>query len=111
MVLKKRIKYRGELISAEEARERIMELSTLLAAEAPVTSESPVGEQLAAVADPRWYTEPSNQLPGTLLCFRDNGLGWRGYLLPWQGVAQLIGLLSAQLAMAAEKPADKQQIH
>jgi len=98
----RKIDFRGEKISIEEAKRRITELSNALAATAPEMSDTPhVGQQFTIITDPRWYTEAAPDQKGALLCMRDPGLGWRGFILPWDGVALLTGYLAGQMAVAA----------
>lgn len=80
----------------------ISELSCALSIQAPEMTETPIGQRMTLVNDPRWYTEPSKLLPGSLLCFRDPGSGWVAYNMPSKSVAELIGFLANQLAAAPD---------
>lgn len=99
----KTIHFRGREISPQEARAMIQELTVSLERYCPDTSDNPAGQIFRQLKDPRWYCEPVEG--GTLFCVRDNGAGWRGYIIPWEGVSILMGLFAKQLAgVAASAP-------
>ena len=78
----------------------IAELATLLAETDPETSDSPVGRKTLALVNPRWYTHPDENNRGSVLYFRDPGLGWRALILPWGSLTELMSLLTVQIGMA-----------
>lgn len=95
-------------LTASELDEVIAGLASLRARmEPPVPLDAPPGPTMVVV-DPRYWVEHSPQSAGSLLRFRDPGLGWRSYVLPHNEVANLYQILSMQLrvlAGAADMPA------
>lgn len=92
----KTVKFRGRLIQVGEARAMIDELSIALSKADPVTTDLPDGVKMLHLNDPRWYTQTSPDMTGSMLCFRDPAMGWRSFVLPWDGVRKLITLLTRQ---------------
>jgi hypothetical protein len=97
------IEFRGQSVSVDDARKMIAELTVALAATDPPLMDNPVGQPIPCLIDPRWYAEPSQATDGTMLCFRDAGLGWRAFVMPWKEVANLIGLLTRQMATELDR--------
>ncbi len=102
------IEFRGQTLSVEDARMMIQELIVAIASGSPELSNSPVGMPMQTISDPRWYTEYAPGSAGTLICFRDPGLGWRGFILPWASAAHLVGLIVQQMAAVNESAAQRQ---
>lgn len=107
--MEKTVTVQGKAITVSEARRLVVELSEALSKVDPVTTDIPANEPMWVVQDPRWWGEPAAENSGTLLCFRDPGLGWRGFVLPWPSAAELAKLIVSQLTLAAtgQNPADQ----
>lgn len=105
----KHIEFQGRKITTQEAREIIGDLMVSVAAVDPIVTDSPQGIAFRASIDPRWYCEIATPSPspvpglghninGASLCFRDNAIGWQGFLLPWNSAAKLAAVLTNQLS-------------
>lgn len=103
----KNVIFRGRSVPIDEARNMLRELYDALAKEAPVVTDTPAGQTIATLMDPKWWVEPSTEPPGALLCLRDPALGWRGYLLPWFEAGNLAGLLVSQMATVLPAPSSE----
>lgn len=64
----------------------------------PVATERPLGQQVQAVADPVWRTEPEVMTGATLIHMRDPRFGWLHYMIPKAEAAKLAGIIQAQVA-------------
>lgn len=91
-------------LTAVELDEVIAGLASLRSRMEPaVPSDVPAGPTLVVV-DPRYWVEYSAEFAGSLMRFRDPGLGWRSYVLPHKEVANLYQILAMQLRVLAGAP-------
>lgn len=99
------INFRGTEFTSEEARKMVSELMHELAQKDPVQTENPNGQQIEIVINPAWYTELSAHSPhASLLCIRDPGIGWRGYIMGFDSVAKLVGVFANQMSVRVLNP-------
>ncbi|RUT32657.1 hypothetical protein EMQ25_05790 [Arsenicitalea aurantiaca] len=62
----------------------------------PVPADYQIGQKVAAIPDPRWYTEPEMLSGDSLIHVRDPRFGWLHYLLPRASAQQLAQYLTRQ---------------
>jgi hypothetical protein len=61
-----------------------------------ITMDFPMGMQMNAELDPRWWTEPEPLTEGSTLVLRHSGFGWLAFVLPPAEVENIHRLLTRQ---------------
>jgi hypothetical protein len=66
----------------------------------PIQLDLPIRKPLPAQLDPNFSTEANAMLNGSSLYFRHSGLGWIGFMIPFDNLVTLHRLLGAQIEEA-----------
>ncbi|WP_419687245.1 hypothetical protein ACN22W_08315 [Burkholderia theae] len=66
------------------------------AMEPPVPMDPPIGSQMPAQVDPRFWTELNHMISASMLALRHPGLGWLAFALPPSSAEQLTIYLQQQ---------------
>lgn len=97
------IEGRAVLLDASDLDSVIEHLSALRAMMRPEVPKTPVRtHQYVIEVDPCWHTEKHPLHDGAMLFLRHSGLGWTGFALPVESLAQMHQALSKHLEASLE---------
>ncbi|RQV01080.1 hypothetical protein [Burkholderia cenocepacia] len=85
-------------LQAETIEKLIATLSSMREAmHPPVPMDPPIGAQVQAQLDPRFWTELNHMVSASMLMLRHPGFGWLAFVLPPTSAEQLTGYLQHQV--------------